>query len=371
VAHTSPPGARLEVKEVVHVYAGAPALDGVGFAVEAGEIVALLGPSGCGKSTMLRVIAGLVKPARGVVRLGGRDLGPIAARDRRIGLVFQSYALFPHMTVAENIGYGLAHLPRAERRSRIAEMLSVVQLDAYSERLPRELSGGQQQRVAVARALAPRPALLLLDEPFGALDRALRADLQLGFVKLQRELGITTILVTHDQEEAQAVADRIAVMRSGRIEQFDTATEVYDNPATLFVNRFVGQASVLSATVLEDGPQSALLQLPTGERLVLPRQASFRAGSPVVVTLRPEDVRLADRAEPGAIAVDRLLSTPQGAHMVHSLVLADGTPLAALESRDRRAPPPPGRMAAFAVPDMRRCRLFAATEASEAEGSPT
>lgn len=244
-------GKQLSVRGLTHSYGGLNAISDISFEIAAGEIVALLGPSGCGKSTVLRAIAGLIQPKSGVIQLGGEDIANVSARARGIGMVFQNYALFPHLTVAENIAYPLAcqKVGRTERRERIEEMLSLVQLKGFGHRLPRELSGGQQQRVAVARAIAGRPSLLLLDEPFGALDRALRFDLQVELLHLQKTLGITTLIVTHDQEEAQSLAGRLVLMNKGNVEQIDTPMAVYDRPRSLFVNTFIGQANVLHGTV--------------------------------------------------------------------------------------------------------------------------
>ena len=241
----------LSVKGLSHAYAGQPAIEGVSFEVPAGEIAALLGPSGCGKSTVLRAIAGLLPVAPGIISLGGKDVSPLTGRERGIGMVFQNYALFPHMTVAENVAYPLSFRgwDRKRRQARVEELLATVQLTGLARRLPKQLSGGQQQRVAVARALAVDPTLLLLDEPFAALDRALRLDLQIELVRLQRTLGITTIIVTHDQEEAQALASQLVVMNRGHVEQTGSPTEIYDRPATLFVNGFVGYAGQIRATV--------------------------------------------------------------------------------------------------------------------------
>ena len=357
-------GESLEVRNISHAYGSAPAVSpavsNVGFDVSAGGIAAILGPSGCGKSPMLRIVAGLIRPNAGSVRLGTRDVTDVAARARRIGMVFQNYALFPHMSVRENIGYGRSALGRRDRRARVDQLLALVRLEAFADRLPRQLSGGQQQRVAVARALAPRPVLLLLDEPFAALDRALRADMQFEFVRLQRELGITTILVTHDQEEAQAGADTLVVMNAGQVEQIGSPAELYDRPASLFVNTFVGHASVLSATVLSDGGGAASLRLRSGDTLALGRDAGFLRGSRIAIAVRPEHAVLHAQPVPGALRARRILSVPQGPLLMHDLVLADGTPLKAVATRvpeDFRQPLPDEF---FATLRLDRCHLFSA-----------
>ncbi len=350
-------GEGLAVDRITHAYAGAPAVSDVSFSIAPGSISAILGPSGCGKSTMLRIIAGLIRPGSGTIRIGGRDVSATPARERRVGMVFQNYALFPHMTVRENIGYGLSSLARNEREARVAQLLSLVRLANFGDRLPRQLSGGQQQRVAVARALAPRPAILLLDEPFAALDRALRADMQFEFVRLQRELGITTILVTHDQEEAQAVADTLIVMNAGRLEQAGSPAELYDAPKSLFVNTFVGQASVLEATVEAGG---AALRLPAGEVLQLPTPARFVDGARIVLAVRPEHVNLHAAPRAGSLPARRLLSVPQGPTLLHDLVLADGTALKAAEPRQPRSVHPPEGTEVHVTFALEHCRIYPA-----------
>ena len=357
--------AALEVERVSHSYGDAPALDDVSFTVPAGGVAALLGPSGCGKSTMLRVIAGLIRPARGSVRLAGRDLSAVPARERRIGMVFQSYALFPHMTVRENVAYGLSSLPlsRDQRQERVAEMLGLVQMGPLADRMPRELSGGQQQRVAVARALAMRPTAILLDEPFAALDRALRADLQAEFVAMQRALGITAILVTHDQEEAQAVADTLIVMNRGRVEQIGTPAELYDRPASPFVNAFIGQSSVLPGTVLGAGAQGQRIRLAAGSELPLARAVPFREGADVLVSVRPEHVRLVDAPQPGSLPARCLHSVVQGADVLHRLALADGTVLLVRQARDAHTPELLGAQV-HALVDTTACQVFPADAAT-------
>jgi iron(III) transport system ATP-binding protein len=214
-----------------------------------GEFVCFLGPSGCGKTTLLRIIAGLERQSTGVVRMAGRDVSPLPPRERNYGIVFQSYALFPNLTVAANIAYGLRtrRVPRGEIDRRVGELLDLVHLPAHKDRYPAQLSGGEQQRVALARALAPAPSLLLLDEPLSALDARVRMTLRQEIKGLQRRLGITTIMVTHDQEEALTMADRIVVMNHGVIEQIGTPVEIYAEPSSLFVARFVGQMNLLPA----------------------------------------------------------------------------------------------------------------------------
>lgn len=219
-----------------------------------GEMIALVGPSGCGKTTLLRMIAGFERPDRGDIRLDGKSVIGLEPERRRVGIVFQDYALFPHMSVARNIGYGLKfdhRLGKLDRERRIDELLDLVGLQGYRDRAPHELSAGQQQRIAIARAVAPRPDILLLDEPMSALDAMLREELRMEMRRLQRQLGITTLHVTHDQEEAIAVADRVAVMRNGALEQVGPPREVYLRPTTEFVAKFVGRGNLLGGTVVE------------------------------------------------------------------------------------------------------------------------
>ena len=231
-------GHGLRLERISHRFGDFLALNDVQLDVAAGELMALLGPSGCGKSTLLRIVSGFIRQTQGHVLFDNECVDHLPPNRRGVGIVFQSYALFPHMTVRQNVAYGLEahHWPRDRISPRVEEMLDLVHMRQYAERLPRQLSGGQQQRVALARCLAVDPKILMLDEPFGALDKNLRLDMQIEVKRLQRDYGITTILVTHDQEEALSMADRIAVMHRGRIEQMASATEIYDRPATLFVN---------------------------------------------------------------------------------------------------------------------------------------
>jgi putative spermidine/putrescine transport system ATP-binding protein len=250
--------AELALAGLTKRYGDGPlAVDALDLTVAEGEFLALLGPSGCGKTTTLRIVAGLVPPDAGAVRLGGRDVTALPVHRRDIGLVFQSYALFPHMTAGANVGFGLEMrgLARAERDRRVAEALRMVRLEGLAHRKPRELSGGQQQRVALARAIAIRPSLLLLDECLSNLDAKLREEMRGEIRDIQREAGITAVFVTHDQTEALAMCDRVAVMREGRIEQTGTPEEVYERPATPFVAGFLGRMNRIAAPVATaEGP---------------------------------------------------------------------------------------------------------------------
>ncbi|MBA5980956.1 putative 2-aminoethylphosphonate ABC transporter ATP-binding protein [Pseudomonas sp. Y5-11] len=239
------PGAPMKVRGVQKRFGAFTALDNVSLDVAAGELVCLLGPSGCGKTTLLRCIAGLEKQDSGELYLGDRDVSQLAPQARDYGILFQSYALFPNLTVEANIAYGLAGSGRDEVRRRVGQMLELVGLTGSEKKYPGQLSGGQQQRVALARALAPAPSLLLLDEPMSALDARVREHLCTELRQLQRNLGITTLMVTHNQDEAMLMADRIAVMHNGRVEQYATPQDIYNHPATPFVAEFVGQGNWL------------------------------------------------------------------------------------------------------------------------------
>ena len=310
-------GHRLQVERLTHRFGAIAALREVDLDIREGELVALLGPSGCGKSTLLRVVAGFIAQSEGRVRFDGEPVDHLSANRRGVGIVFQSYALFPHMSVRRNIAYGLEaqHWTLARIAPRVDEMLTLVHMRELAERLPRELSGGQQQRVALARCLATDPKLLLLDEPFSALDKNLRLDMQIEVKRLQRAYGITTVLVTHDQDEALSMADRIAVMNAGRIEQFAPPNEIYDRPATLFVNGFVGTANLIPGRL-------AAAWVPGV------------AGS-ATVSVRPEQLRL--RREPGARTLSATVKAvlPLGPQVVYEAEIEGGIGLKIRAPRER------------------------------------
>jgi iron(III) transport system ATP-binding protein len=291
----------LEVREVGKQFGGFVALHRVNLAVLPGEFVTFLGPSGCGKTTLLRGIAGLDPPTTGRILQGGRDITQLPPSQRDFGIVFQSYALFPNLTVTQNIAYGLRGpaWPKARVTERVNELLGLIGLAEHAPKYPAQLSGGQQQRVALARALANEPGLLLLDEPLSALDAIVRQHLRQEIRSLQQRLGVTTIMVTHDQEEAMGVSDRIVVMSRGRIEQIGTPAEIYDRPASPFVAGFVGHSSRIEA-VVDTPPGQVLAQ---GVRLAAEAARSLLYGARVVCFIRPEHVRLhrRDAAPPGAL----------------------------------------------------------------------
>ena len=314
----------IALERVVHRYGSAVAVDDVSLDIRPGELVALLGPSGCGKTTLLRIIAGLLSQTSGQVRIGGEIVDRLPPNERGAGIVFQSYALFPHMTVSANVEYGLRArgMPAAQRRPIVERMLALVRMDHLARRYPRELSGGQQQRVAIARTLAVSPKVLLLDEPFGALDKNLRLDMQIEVKRLQRELSITTVMVTHDQEEALSMADRIAVMSHGVIEQLGTPEAIYDRPQTRFVAEFVGHTNLFSGR-LERGDARFEVALDVGGTLALQEAAPCSRNGAVRVSVRPEHLEFAPH-DPSAIPATVELVLPLGPAVVYELALARG-----------------------------------------------
>lgn len=272
-----------------HYGGGSPAVDGISLEIEKGEFVTFLGPSGSGKTTMLMMIAGFERPSEGHIMLAGRAIDPVPPHRRNIGVVFQSYALFPHMSVARNVGFPLRmrKLPKSEIDERVARMLSIVGLGSFANAQPRHLSGGQQQRVALARALVFDPDVLLLDEPLGALDKNLREQMQIEIRRIHRELGVTTVYVTHDQTEAMTMSDRIAVFNAGKIEQVDVPLNLYHQPKTHFVANFVGDNNVLDGAVLDGG----LIGVPGVGTIRAPEVSQYVAGTQVKVAIRPESIR--------------------------------------------------------------------------------
>ena len=269
-------------------------LKGISLAIGKGEFITLLGSSGCGKTTTLRIIAGLETPDGGQVFLDGKDVTSLAPEARDVNTVFQNYALFPHMNVADNIGYGLKlkKTPKEEIRRKVKEMLELVQLPGYEKRKPSELSGGQKQRVAIARALVNNPKVLLLDEPLGALDLQLRRAMQIELKRLQKKLGITFIYITHDQEEAINMSDRIAVMNEGRFEQIGSPDEIYNHPRTSYVATFVGNANILRGRAAGTENGSVLVELPGGIMPVDAAGEKVKEGEEVTLAVRSENIRL-------------------------------------------------------------------------------
>ena len=280
------------------------ALDRVSVDIRENEFFTLLGPSGCGKTTLLRLIAGFEVPTQGHIQLKGEDITDVPPYRRPVNTVFQSYALFPHLTCAQNIGYGLARLGRdkAEIEATVARMLKLVQLEALAARKPHQLSGGQQQRVALARALAPAPELLLLDEPLSALDQKLRKGMQIELKRLQQETGVTFIFVTHDQEEALTMSDRIGVMSDGKLQQVGTPREIYNHPANRFVADFIGETNFLDASVGGNAGEYTEIRLACGYTHRLPASQGLEPNDKIVVAIRPESLGLVEPGTDGAIA---------------------------------------------------------------------
>ena len=308
----------LELKEIKKSFTeGEAVLDNISLEISKGEFVTLLGSSGCGKTTTLRIIAGLEQPDTGSVWLDGREVTGLEPNQRDVNTVFQNYALFPHMNVAENIGYGLKlkKVPKSEIRKKVSQMLELVQLEGYEKRKPSELSGGQKQRVAIARALVNNPEVLLLDEPLGALDLQLRRAMQIELKHLQKKLGITFIYITHDQEEAINMSDRIAVMRDGRFEQIGTPDEIYNHPKTSYVATFVGNANILHGVAESIQGENAIVKI-GNDRVIVKLETSqqdtentgakqyLSAGEKVTLAVRSENILLQEIAVIGDTGTD-------------------------------------------------------------------
>jgi spermidine/putrescine transport system ATP-binding protein len=295
--------AAIVLESVSKRFGGVGAVDDVSIQIREGEFFSLLGPSGCGKTTTLRMVAGFELPDAGRILLQGDDVTTVPANKRPVNMVFQQYALFPHMSVYDNVAFGLRvkGVPRRDHGGRIKEILRIVSLEGLEKRRPRQLSGGQQQRVALARALVNSPTALLLDEPLGALDVKLRKQMQLQLKAIQNDVGTTFVYVTHDQEEALAMSDRIAVMNGGRVEQIGSPREIYDRPQTAFVADFIGSLNAFDVRIDELVGEHAVMRLGDGERVVAGLGTGRRPGETVRIAVRPERVRI---APPGATAQD-------------------------------------------------------------------
>ena len=315
----------LALSGVNHWFGTMQALDGITLRIEPGEMIALLGPSGCGKTTLLQIIAGFLQPSQGDVLLDGHHVEHIPANRRRVGMVFQNYALFPQLSVFENVAYGLKARGAASAaiKAKVAEMLALVKMGHLADRLPGQLSGGQQQRVALARALAIEPGIVLLDEPFSALDKNLRLDMQIEIKSLLKGYGVTSIMVTHDQEEALSMADRIVVMNRGRIEQIGTPDMLYDKPATLFVNQFIGHANFLRGSLVAPG----CVRLDAGLDIDLAEASPLPLGSRVLLAIRPENIELTEPGRAGALPAVIRMTLPLGAAEVIEAATASGETL--------------------------------------------
>jgi spermidine/putrescine transport system ATP-binding protein len=323
----------IELDNVVKEYTShgevVRAVKGVSLAVTEGEFFSLLGPSGCGKTTSMRMIAGFEDPTQGVVRLHGQDVTSVPPNKRDVNMVFQSYALFPHMSVWENVAFGLKrkNVDSAEIQRRVGEILEVVDLTGREKRRPKEMSGGQQQRVALARALVNRPRALLLDEPLGALDLKLRQAMQIELKRIQRDVGITFVYVTHDQGEALTMSDRIAVMNDGLVDQLAAPREIYERPATKFVAGFIGTSNLLSGTVDKVNGSTAVLALGPSDRILTPVEGVVSVGDTLELTVRPEKITISTEQPEGDLSVVQGTVSEVvylGTSNSYAVILADG-----------------------------------------------
>ncbi len=338
----------VEFKGVHKFYGTLEALHGVSLSIRRGELLTLLGPSGCGKTTLLRILAGFVRPTQGEVRLAGERVNDVPPARRNVGLVFQNYSLFPHMTVFDNVAFGLQmrHLDRATIQKRVMEVLELVHLADYLKAYPSQLSGGMQQRIALARVIAIQPRALLLDEPFGAIDRRLRDEMQVEVRKLQQKLGITTLFVTHDQQEALIMSDRIVVMNGGRVEQEGLPLAIYDSPRTRFVAGFLGMENLLPVQVLHRDGERAVVRLMEGAELAVPLRGELEGGR-MTLAFRAECVCLAsgEAGGPRPGPASSQLSIPGtvefitnlGSRVVYEVRLAGGAIVCAQAQRTERA----------------------------------
>lgn len=321
----------VDIDQVEKVYGSGAgsfrALSQIDLTIHENEFFTLLGPSGCGKTTLLRMIAGFEMPSAGVIRLRGQDIQNIPAHQRRVNTVFQSYALFPHLTIAQNIAFGLENLKveRSKIKARVAEMLKLVHMDDFAERKPDQLSGGQKQRVALARALAPEPAVLLLDEPLSALDLKLRQAMRNELRNLQRQTGLTFIFVTHDQEEALDMSDRICVLGKGQVQQVGTPREIYENPSNRFVADFIGDTNFIEVQVTDVNSEQATVTTPWGLTITA-AQTGAKKGKPASLSIRPEKINLGAQAA-GIVLDGTILSRNYLGGYTHYVVQAGATQL--------------------------------------------
>jgi spermidine/putrescine ABC transporter ATP-binding subunit len=327
----------ISVRNIAKSYGGTQAVKGLSFEVERGHVLSLLGPSGCGKTTVMRMIAGLIDPSAGDILIGEEQVTKVPVHRRNIGMLFQNYALFPHLTVAQNLAFGLQmrKVAKAEIAKRVEATLSMVRLAEFGERLPHQLSGGQQQRVGLARALIIEPAVLLLDEPFGALDKKLRENMQIEMRQLQRRLGITTLMVTHDQDEAMTLSDQIAVMNNGRIEQIGSPKDIYERPATRFVASFIGTSNFFSGQVSSQDATGFVVTSNDGVTLAMDGLAPTDRN--VTVALRPEAIHIGPNTEGSSVNQARVKVEQivyQGSNTHYHLRRASGEQLLAVRQND-------------------------------------
>jgi ABC-type Fe3+/spermidine/putrescine transport system ATPase subunit len=348
-------GRRLEIEGLVKRYGSVPAVDDVTLTVPPGQLLTLLGPSGCGKTTIMRSIAGLVRPDAGRVCIDGRDISAVPPERRATAMLFQSYGLFPHMTVSANVSFGLRmrRRPRTEIAARVTAALTLTRIEELADRYPGQLSGGQQQRVALARALVLEPDVLLLDEPFGALDQALRGHMQVELRRLQQAIAITTLVVTHDQHEAFTLSDLIAVMHAGRIEQVGTPEVIYDRPATRFVAEFVGVENVVGGQI--ERVVGPTVDVRAGALVARAVPASgMQVGEVALLAVRADSLVIVDPPSPDdVLAAQVTFATNRGGAVLYELTLADGQVLRAAEARRGAAVRAPGTRVGVRVPPAR------------------
>ncbi len=334
----------IEIRNLVKSFDEHLALSGINLTINNGEFLTLLGPSGCGKTTILRILSGFEEPDSGSVLIDGKDMGKTPPESRQVNTVFQNYALFPHMTVFENVAFGLRmqKVAKATIKTRVQEILQMVRLSHLSERKPSMLSGGQQQRVALARAIVNEPLVLLLDEPFSALDYKLRSQMQRDIKQLQRNLGITFIFVTHDQEEAFAMSDRVVVMDNGKISQIGRPQDIYEDPSNLYVARFVGEINILPGKIVKKNKDAPYDVLVHDTVFPVPSKRDFNEGDLVKVLVRPEDLRIyhefEDRPAGPTLRANIEDSVYKGATVdIHVRLQNDGAPLVGAEFFDEDA----------------------------------
>jgi len=332
----------LSVQELAKSFDGQDVLRSFNLDVAQGEFVTLLGPSGCGKTTLLRLIAGFDTPDSGIILLDGQDMSALPPEKRQVNTVFQSYALFPHMTVADNVAFGLRlkKIPETEVQHQVEDALAKVKMAGFANRFPGQLSGGQQQRVAMARAIINRPRVLLLDEPLSALDARLRRDMQIELKRLQRELGIAFILVTHDQEEALSMSDRVVVMQEGKIAQVGTPREVYEEPSNLYVARFIGDINLFPGKVQEISKEHLVTLSLLGQQFTTKTTNNLQPGQDIQLLLRPEDLRLTSDISPDMPVFNGTIieRSYRGSTLDTTILLQDGPTVQACEFFDEDDP---------------------------------